>query len=185
MTSLPPWPAEPPSCGAVVLRPFRDDDLGAVRDLATDPYVPLIGSLPAHADDEQARAWIGRQHDRWTTAAGFSFAVAGPDDGMVGTAGLHLAELAQGRATAGYAVLPSQRGHGYAAAALTALTAFAWTVEGLHRVALLIEPWNTASVRTAERAGHRQEGLLREHTQIGGTERDMLVFSASRSTAQR
>ncbi|MCO7221611.1 GNAT family N-acetyltransferase [Klenkia sp. PcliD-1-E] len=177
---LPPWPAEPPRCGTVHLRAFRDDDMPAVRELATDPYVPLIGSLPAHADDAQAAAWIARQQDRWATGAGFSFALAGPDDRMAGTAGLHLAELAEGRATAGYAVLPSQRGHGRAAAALTALTAFAWSIGGLHRVALLVEPWNTASVRTAERAGYLREGVLRSHTEIGGTRRDMLLYAATR-----
>ncbi len=99
---------------------------------------------------------------------------------MVGTAGLHLAELAEGRATAGYAVLPSQRGHRYATAALTAMTAFAWTIHGLHRVALHVEPWNTASVRTAERAGYRREGLLRSHTEIGGDRRDMLLYATTR-----
>jgi len=180
MTSLPPWPAERPRCGPVTLRPSRDDDVAAVLELATDPYVPLIGSLPAHADDEQARAWIGRQHDRWTTGAGFSVAAADLDDRMVGTVGLHLRDLAEGRATAGYAVLPARRGHGYAAAALTALTAVAWTVEGLDRVELHVEPWNTASVRTAERAGYRREGLLRGHTGIGGTRRDMLLYTSSR-----
>ncbi len=185
MPPLPPWPAEPPTSGPVTLRPFRDDDVPAVRELATDPYVPLIGSLPAHAGDAEAAAWIARQHDRWTTGAGFSFAAVDADDRVVGTAGLWLAELAQGRATAGYAVLPSRRGHGYAAAALTALTAFAWTIPGLHRMALLVEPWNTASVRTAERAGYRREGLLRSHTEIGGTRRDMLLFAATREDATR
>jgi RimJ/RimL family protein N-acetyltransferase len=60
--------------------------------------------------------------------------------------------VAAGRATAGYAVLPSRRGHGYAAAARTALTAFAWTIEG----------------------------PLRSHTEIGGTRRDMLLHAATR-----
>ncbi|GHE13769.1 GNAT family N-acetyltransferase [Klenkia taihuensis] len=180
MTPLPPWPTEPPRCGPVALRPFRDDDLAAVRELAADLYVPLIGSLPAHADDAQARAWITRQHDRWTTGAGFSVAATDLDDRMVGTVGLHLRDLGEGRATAGYAVLPSRRGHGYAAAALTALTAFAWTIAGLHRVALHVEPWNTASVRTAEAAGYSREGLLRSHTEIGGTGRDMVLYAAVR-----
>lgn len=164
----------------MTLRPPHDGDLAAVRELATDPYVPLIGSLPAHAGDAEAAAWIARQHDRWTTGAGFSFAAVDADDRVVGTAGLWLAELAQGRATAGYAVLPSQRGHGYAAAALTALTAFAWTIPDLHRIALHVEPWNTASLRTADRAGYRREGLFLNHTEIDGQRRDMVLLTALR-----
>lgn len=181
MPSLPPWPTAPLRAGAVELRRFRADDVDMVRELATDPYVPLIGSLPPGADDEQARAWIERQHARWTDGAGFSFAVADADDDRpLGTIGLHLRELDQGRGTAGYAVAPSARGRGVAAAALVALTAYAWTLPDLHRVALLVEPWNTASVRTAERAGYEREGLLRNHSQIGGRRRDMVLLAAVR-----
>ena len=39
-----------------------------------------------------------------------------------------LAALAQGRATAGYSVVPRVRGRGIASAALTALTSFAWSI---------------------------------------------------------
>jgi RimJ/RimL family protein N-acetyltransferase len=46
---------------------------------------------------------------------------------------------------------------------------------------LFIEPWNTASLRSAERAGYQQEGLLRGYMEIGGRRRDMLVFAALRS----
>ncbi len=42
---LPPWPAEPLAYGPVVLRKFSDRDVPMVRELSTDPYVPLIGSL--------------------------------------------------------------------------------------------------------------------------------------------
>jgi RimJ/RimL family protein N-acetyltransferase len=45
---------------------------------------------------------------------------------------------------------------------------------------LHIEPWNTASVRTAERAGYEREGLLRSYLEIGGQRRDMLVYAAVR-----
>jgi L-amino acid N-acyltransferase YncA len=91
--------------------------------------------------------------------------------------GLWLAQLAQGRPTAGYSVTPSARGRGIATAALRALTSFAWSVPGLHRIELHVEPWNVASVRTAERAGYAREGLMRSHQEIGGQRRDMLLYS--------
>jgi ribosomal-protein-alanine N-acetyltransferase len=40
----------------VVLRAFRLDDVAMAVELASDPYVPLTGSLPANADEAQARA---------------------------------------------------------------------------------------------------------------------------------
>jgi hypothetical protein len=48
---------------------------------------------------------------------------------------------------------------------LQALTAFAWTISELHRIELYIEPWNTGSIRVAESAGYRDDGLLRSHQQ--------------------
>ena len=176
---LPPWPAVPPRYGPVILRMFSDRDVAMARELATDPYVPLVGSLPANASEQQALEWIARQRGRLAEGAGFSFAIAEADtDRAVGAIGLWLRSLAQGRASAGYSVAPSARGRGIAAAALTALTSFAWSIDDLHRVELYIEPWNTASVRTAERAGYQREGLLRSHQEIGGRRRDMLLYAS-------
>ena len=59
--------------------------------------------------------------------------------------------------------------------ALTALTSFAWTIPGLHRIELYIEPWNAGSAKTAEWAGFVRQGLLRSHQEIGGRRRDMLL----------
>ncbi len=152
-----------------------------VRNLATDSYVPLIGSLPRMATQTQAEDWIERNLRRWSEGAGFSFAVAEVStERAVGTAGLWLAELAHGRATAGYSIAPRDRGHGYAADALKALTHFGWTVPGLQRIELYIEPWNAASIRTAERACYALEGRLRDHQQIGDRRRDMLLYAAIR-----
>src|SRR5438093_72040 len=62
---LPPWPAAPVAHGPVVLRQFTADDVPMAQELATDPYVPLVGSLPANASREQARDWVDRQRGRW------------------------------------------------------------------------------------------------------------------------
>lgn len=68
-----------------------------------------------------------------------------------------------------------------AASALIALTTFGWTIPQLHRIELYIEPWNTASARTAEKAGYLREGLLRSHQEIGGSRRDMLLYASIRA----
>jgi hypothetical protein len=116
---LPPWPTTPVACGPVVLREFSARDVLMVMELSTDPYVPLIGSLPAHAGQQQAQDWIDRQHGRLVDGAGYSFAIAEAyTDRAVGDIVLGLAHLAHGRATIGYSVTPSARGRGIAAAAL-------------------------------------------------------------------
>lgn len=151
------------------------------RELSTDPYVPMIGTLPANASEQPALEWVQRQRRRLPEGTGFSFAIAdSATDVALGAAALSCQELSAGRATAGYSVVPSARGSGVATDALIALTAFGWTIAELHRIELYIEEWNIASVRTAERAGFRREGLLRSHQKIGGRRRDMLIYAATR-----
>lgn len=178
---LPGWPTTAPRCGPVVLREFADRDVSLAFELGDDPYVPLIGSLPAQPTAHEAMEWIRRQQGRLAEGVGLSFAIADVrTDEAVGAIGLWLQNLAAGRATAGYSVAASHRGHGIASSALTALTAFAWTIPVLHRIELHIEPWNTGSIKVAENAGYRREGLLRSHQEIGGLRRDMLLHAAIR-----
>jgi [ribosomal protein S5]-alanine N-acetyltransferase len=178
---VPPWPVKPPAHGPVILRKFSYTDIPMVMELSADPYVPTIGSLPANATRPQARDWVDRQLGRLTEGRGFSFAIAEADtDNAVGGIGLWIAALPYGRATVGYSVAPSARGRGIASAALIAVTSFAWSIPALHRIELYIEPWNDGSVRTAERAGYRREGLLRSHQEIGGHRRDMLLYATIR-----
>lgn len=181
LPEMPPWPAIPVAHGPVVLRAFSDADVPMVVELATDPYVPTIGSLPANANRRDALDWIERQRGRLAEGLGFSFAVAEADtDRAVGGIGLWLTALRYGRATVGYFVAPSARRRGIATAALVAVTSFAWTIPDLHRIELYIEPWNAGSVGTAERAGYQREGLLRSHQEIGGSRRDMLLYAVIR-----
>jgi RimJ/RimL family protein N-acetyltransferase len=178
---LPSWPAVPPAYGPVVLRAFTDQDAHLAVELGDDPYIPLIGSLPAHPTAQQALEWIQRQRGQLAEGERFSFAIADAGSGnAVGAIGLGLRDLSAGRATAGYAVSPAHRGRGIATSALKALTRFAWTIPALYRVELYIEPWNRSSIHVAEAAGYQREGLLRSYLEIGGIRRDMLLYATTR-----
>lgn len=181
-----PWPDPAPSHETVVLRAFGERDVAMVRELSTDPYVPLVGTLPAHASESEAGEWITRQQGRLAEGIGFSFCIADRASGRgLGSVGLWLSGMGQGRATAGYAVVPSERGRGVNAQALTALARFAWTIGALHRVEAYIEPWNVGSLAAAQRAGFELEGLLRSHQEIGGRRVDMLLAAAIRPADQQ
>ncbi|MDH5147295.1 GNAT family N-acetyltransferase [Brevibacterium casei] len=185
-TGLPRWPDPQPSYGHVALRAVSERDIVMAQELSMDPYVPQTGSLPLNATVSQARDWVRRQQNRHAEGSGFSFTIATSETAEpVGHCGLWLRELDEGRATAGYAIAPSCRGHGYAADALRALTDFGWTIPGLFRIALFIEPSNLGSVRTAERAGYGREGVLSSYQTIGGRRRDMLVYAAIRPHGER
>ncbi len=175
------WPAVDPAFGNVTLRAFRPEDAGMAVDLSRDPYVSATGTLPVNATADQAQKWLRRQQTRHTEGAGFSFAVVDNTEGhCTGFTGLWVRELPAGRAQIGYGIAPFFRGRGLASDALRAVTSFAWTLPELHRTELYIEPWNTASIKTAERARYLREGLLRSHQEIAGQRRDMLLYSTVR-----
>jgi [ribosomal protein S5]-alanine N-acetyltransferase len=178
----PSWPTTPPTYGSVVLRAFTDEDAHLAVELGEDPYIPLIGSLPAHPTVQQALEWVRRQRGQFAEGERLSFVIADAESGnAIGAIGLGLRHLSAGRATVGYAVAPLHRGRGIATSALQALTTFAWTIPGLYRVELYIEPWNYSSTHVAEAAGYQREGLLRSHQEIGGSRRDMLLYATTRS----
>ena len=154
--------------------------------LSTDPYVSATGTLPVAAGEEEALAWVERQQGRHREGKGFSFTIEEQASGLaVGHCGLWLQHLSDGYASAGYAVAPECRGRGFAADALAALTAFGWSLPGLERIELFIEPWNTASIRTAVRAGYAPAGARRNYPLAGGERRDMRVYAALRPAGSR
>jgi len=88
---LPSWPTTPPTYGSVVLREFSDEDVHLAVELGGDPYIPLIGSLPAVPTPREAMEWIHRQRGRLAEGIGLSFAIADAEsDNAVGAIGLWL-----------------------------------------------------------------------------------------------
>ena len=58
------------------LRPFAAADLNLVAELAADPYIPLIGTVPATFTAAAGQAYLERQHERLRDGLGWSFAIA-------------------------------------------------------------------------------------------------------------
>lgn len=71
------------------------------------------------------------------------------------------------------------------AAALQAVTNWTRTDLRIHRDELFIDPWNNASIHTAEGGGCLCEGLLRSRQHIGDSLRDMFEVSRIRSARIR
>lgn len=162
----------------LLLRPWQLEDLDLVREAADDAYIPLITTVPATYSHEGGVAFIHRQWDRTTSGSGYPFVIVHADDDRpLGTIGLWVSEVPQGRATLGYWVVKSARGQGLALEALRAVSAWASVDLRIPRLQLFIEPCNTASCRTAEEAGYVREGLLRSWQQVGEERRDMYVYS--------
>ena len=176
LTQFPPPPYL--RAGALAVRPFCAGDLEVVAEAATDPHIPLITKVPVPYTQAAGREFIGRQQMRLRTDLGYSLAIAyAESDRAIGQIGLWLRNLDKGRASIGYWVVPSARGSGVARQALRLLAGWALDVLQVPRLELYVEPWNLASIRTAEGAGFRREGLMRSWEQVAGQRRDMVMFS--------
>ena len=166
------------AAGPFRLRPFALGDIDVVREAASDPHIPLITTVPAVFTEEEGRRFIERQWGRARQGTGYSFAIADADtDRAVGQAGLWLTDVSAGRASVGYWVISSARGRRAAACAVRALTRWAHQDLRIPRLELHVEPWNTASIRTAEKAGFQREGLLRSWQEVGGKRKDMYMYA--------
>jgi [ribosomal protein S5]-alanine N-acetyltransferase len=138
--------------------------------------------VPRVYTDDAGRAYIERQHRRASGGDGYSFVIAETSDPSagIGSIGLWLQEIESGRASIGYWVLDSARGHGRAAHALRGLVAFGFGELAIPRLHLFVEPWNVASSRTAEAAGFRREALLRGWERIDDEQHDAECFALLR-----
>ncbi|MFD9030357.1 GNAT family N-acetyltransferase [Streptomyces sp. NPDC059567] len=169
------------AAGAFELRRWERADLPLLEEASTDAYIPLVTTVPPVYSETEGEAFVRRQWARAENATGYPFVIVRRRDARaVGMIGLWLRELPEGRATLGYWIAPSCRGEGAAAAALTAVTAWAFDELGIPRLQLLAEPWNEASIRTAERAGYVREGVLRSWQEVGGERRDMVMYGQVR-----
>jgi ribosomal-protein-alanine N-acetyltransferase len=169
-------------CDLAMLRPFDHRDIALARQASRDPHIVAISSLPPESSVAEAEAFIARQHERACGGHGYSLVIAPstePDRG-VGSIGLWLRDIEHGRATIGYWVVASARGGGLAGSALRGLVAFAFSEMAVPRLQLYIEPWNVASVRTAQSAGFSWEANLRGWARIDGEQHDADCYSLLR-----
>jgi len=81
----------------------------------------------------------------------------------------------------GYWVSPENRKRGVATALVSTLSRWAFSSRpSLQRISLYTLPGNAASEKVAERAGFRFEGLLRRWADVGGSQRDWVMYSLIR-----
>lgn len=161
----------------VALRDFSHADLPLIEEASADPFIPVLTTVPAVYSLAEGEAFVERQVRRRLDGEGWSLAVHDEaNDRPVGQIGLWLRNAHKGRAEIGYWVVASARGGGLAGRATTMLSEWAFANLDISRLSLFIEPWNDASIRTAESAGYRREALLHQWERVGGVPKDMYSY---------
>lgn len=161
----------------VVLRRWSYDDLPCIEEAGRDLVIPRGTSVPTPFSDEAGRAFVERQWSRQTSGSGLSLAMVetatNTAAGMIGL--VHRAE--PGVVGVGYWTVMSRRRHGLTRRSISLFSRWALGVPGIDRIEALIEPDNVGSIRVAEGAGFRREGLLRKYLRTDTSRVDVFLYS--------
>jgi RimJ/RimL family protein N-acetyltransferase len=142
----------------LILRPYQLEDFDTYVEMWADPdVVRFIGGRPF--DREASWSRFLRHPGLWQYLGFGYFAVVEKETGLVvGEAGFHdvrrkLEPSIEGTLEAGWALMPTGQGWGYATEAMAA--AIAWAEEAFpgRRMTCIIDPDNLPSIRVAQRLG--------------------------------
>ena len=147
-----PQPVLP--AGDLRLRPWEPGDAPALVAAYADPGVQHWNG--ASLDEAEAQAYAQTWAEHWRAERRAGWAVVRGDE-LAGRITLRGIDHEQGCAEVTYWVVPAARGTGVAAAAVAAVTGWAFEA-GFHRLELQHSTRNPASCRVADKSGFALEG---------------------------
>jgi RimJ/RimL family protein N-acetyltransferase len=177
-----PLPDPPLADEAIVLRPWRADDLAELVAAVHDPEVGRWTTIPFPYTERDGRQYLGRIESDRLAGRELGLAATEPGNGrLLGGFGLSALDWQHRKGEIGYWVAAGARRRSVGTRAVRLLSRWALTALGLERVELLVNPENEASQRLALRAGFTREGVLRGYRLRKGRREDLVMFSLLRA----
>lgn len=102
------------------------------------------------------------------------------NDAFLGNIFVRFESMEFGRVEIGYRFHPEYHGHGYATESMKALTSWLWKEPKINKLLAYCVADNDASYRLMEKLGMQREGVLRQHSTLGGVWHDELVYGVLR-----
>lgn len=159
------------------LRWLEEPDLDALYAVFSDPRSMRFWSSPALTEGQQAVGYLARIHEGFRARTLFQWGIERKEDSrIIGTATLFNLDAGNARAEIGYILGSGHWGQGYMQETLTALLRFAFGELKLRRIEADVDPRNSGSLRSLDRLGFKQEGLLRERWNVAGEIQDTVFF---------
>jgi RimJ/RimL family protein N-acetyltransferase len=157
------------------LRALRLDDAPALFPAFADEANMRFWSQPPHKDIGETEADI-----RWwlETNPMTAWAILGSNGAVAGRTGLMI--LREGVGEFGVALRPDAAGKGLARGAIAAISDYAFTALGLHRLVADIDPDNVASRRLFEACGFIEEATLKQNWKTHIGLRDSVIYARLR-----
>jgi len=166
----------------LLLRPLRAADAPGVMALFTDAGFMRFGTTPPFASMDEADALIARDVQAMAGGERIRLGIERlADHTLIGICTLFNLDAQCRSAEIGYGLLSDAWGQGYMHEALVALLDYCFSRLERNRVGADIDPRNTRSAKSLERAGFVREGLLRESCIVNG----VLTDSARYGLLQR
>ena len=166
--------------GNIILRPYRSGDIEATYQAIRESLAELSPWLPfAHKDysKKETKDWVKSHPKEWKKGHSYEFIILDAKDGtIIGGCGLSI-DKKNRRANLGYWVRTNRTGEGIATAATLLLAKWGFEVLKLVRVEILVPTGNERSLRVAEKAGARREGILRNRVNIHDRMHDAVMYS--------
>lgn len=174
--------------GTVGIRRFRPEDRRAlfesVRESVEEICAWMVWCRPDYSEKDSAEFIAGCAGD-WKEGARYSFVIFDQHDGTllgsVGLSGIHKTHRVAGL---GYWVRTGRTGKGIASAAVRLAARFAFEQLGLQRVELVVPTENQASLRVAEKAGARLEGVMKDRIMLRGKSQNAAMYALVRRNVE-
>ena len=165
----------------VLCRPFKVEDVAPVYEAVRESLKDLSKWMTwGHPDYsiQDTLSFISRSAEEWVHGTQYSFAIMDPENGgFLGSVGLSAINKVHQCANLGYWVRSARTRFGIATAATRTVANFGLSSLGLQRLELLVPTGNKASLRVAEKAGAKWEGVLRKRLCLNGVSHDAAVYS--------
>ena len=173
-------PVYPLETDRLLLRPYRDEDLGALHEIerleGTARYlynVPLdLDATRALLERRKALTAIDEQHDGLFLAAALKESGA-----LIGHVNLEVKSREHHQGEIGYVLHPDHQGQGYASEAAAAMLRIGFEELDMHRIVGRLDARNAPSARVLERLGMRLEAHLRENEFVKGEWVSELIYA--------
>jgi RimJ/RimL family protein N-acetyltransferase len=161
----------------VALGPLRKDLVPLYTRWFNDfTTLRMLGPMPRPLTLEQEEQWYERANTRGEAVVQFTIyemATGRP----IGTTGLHDIDHRNRTALFGITIgEPDARGKGYGTEATRLMLDFAFTVQGLHNVMLVVHEYNPAGINAYTNAGFKEFGRRRESQFMGGRYWDVIYM---------
>jgi RimJ/RimL family protein N-acetyltransferase len=167
------------------LRWLTDQDVPALFTIFGDKEVTRYWGHSVLPDLVAAAELLADIHSKFGSQTLFQWGIALLEtDLVIGTCSLASLNPENRRAELGFALARNYWRQGYISEALPALLQFAFCGLHLHRSWADTDPRNVPSIRTLEKLGFRQEGILREHYLLQGEPQHALVYGLLQSDSR-